>query len=250
MRLSVRCGLAFLLFCCLASWAAICTAADAPKPEIKSASEMGVRAGRTTTVVLYGESLAPKSAAVKSPLTVKLGETKATDEKTKNKGSKQVTLEVTVPANCPRDTFELTLTQQDGTTVKTNLCVVDDAAAEMPIKKPAATFANAMPLQGPSEAISGTLDGDQPDIVRIDAKAGEVWDISLLTGRAGSMLDPVLRIRDKHHLSLALSVGDKKKDRHIVFTAPAHGPYYVEITEAEAKGGAGYNYRLTVTRKK
>jgi hypothetical protein len=43
-----------------------------------------------------------------------------------------------------------------------------------------------------------------------------------------------------------LSAGDKKKDRHLVFRAPSDGVYYIDITEAEAKGGAGFDYRLTV----
>ena len=49
--------------------------------------------------------------------------------------------------------------------------------------------------------------------------------------------------------SLALSVGDKKKDRHLLFHVPADGAYYIELTEGESKGGAGYNYRLTVLKK-
>ena len=229
--------------------AGVCRAADAPKPEVKSESVLGVPVGKTTTVVLYGENLAPKFVTIKSPLTVKLIDAKPTDEKTKSKGSRQVTLEVTVPPACPRETYELTLTQPDNTTAKANLCVTEETAMEVPIKKPSATFANAMPLPGPSTAVTGQMDGDSADVVRFDAKAGEVWEISLLSSRAGSMMDPVLRVRDSRHMSMALSVGDKKKDRHIKFHVPADGSYYVEITEAEAKGGAGYTYRLAVVRK-
>ena len=106
-----------------------------------------------------------------------------------------------------------------------------------------------MPLPGASVAVLGQLDGDIADLVRIDGKAGETWEVSLLSSRGGSQLDPILRVRDSHHFSLALSAGDKKKDRHIAFHVPADGAYYVEITEAEARGGPGYNYRLTVVRK-
>ncbi len=210
---------------------------------------LGVPAGKTTSVILYGENLAPISAAVKAPVTVKIVESKATDEKTKSKGSRQVTLEVAVPAACPSDTFELTLTQQDKSVVKTNLCVAPATALEMPIKKPASTFATAMPLPGASAAVLGQLDGDTADLVRLDGKAGELWDINLLSSRAGSLLDPILRVRDSRHISLALSTGDKARDRHIAFRVPADGAYYIEITEAEARGGGGYTYRLTVVRK-
>ena len=223
--------------------------ADGPKPEVKSVSALGLRAGRTTSLVIYGENLAPKEITVKPPLTVKLGEVKATDEKTKGKGSRQVAVEVTVPANCPRENFDLVLTQPDGAKANASIAIVDDAAQEIPIKKPAATFAQAMPIPGPSVALTGSLDGDTADVFRLDAKAGETWDISLLCGRGGSPLDPVLRVRDKRHFSLLLSAGDKKKDRHLVFKPTADGPYYIEITEGEARGGPEYAYRLTVTRK-
>jgi hypothetical protein len=243
MRTQLLPGLVSLL--CVSA----CLAADAPKPEVKSASILGVSAGKTTSIILYGENLTPKSIAVKPPLTVKLIDAKATDEKMKSKGSRQVTIDVTVPANCPRDTFELTLTQPDNTVAKTNLCVTEPAIVEIPIKKPSSSYANAMPLPGDSTGITGQLDGDSADVVRFDAKAGELWQISLLSSRAGSMIDPVLRIRDSRHISMALSVGDKNKDRRIEFHVPADGAYYVEITEAEARGGAGYSYRLAVIRK-
>ena len=242
----VRLLLSLLALC---SACAMCRAADGPKPEIKSLSLLGVPAGKTTVITVYGENLSPASAAVKAPLSVKLVDSRATDDKTKSKGARQVTLEVTVPAAAPHDTFELTLTQPDKAVAKTNLCVTESTAVEVPIKKPCATFATAMPLPGPSVAVTGQLDGDSADVVRFDAKAGEIWNITLLSGRGGSTMDPVLRVRDGRHTPLALSAGDKKKDRHIQFHPPADGPYYVEITEAEAKGGAGYIYRLSVIRQ-
>ena len=59
---------ALLLFFMLV--ATVCGAADGPKPEVKSASLLGVPAGQTTRLILYGENLSPKSASAKSPLTV------------------------------------------------------------------------------------------------------------------------------------------------------------------------------------
>jgi hypothetical protein len=62
-------------------------------------------------------------------------------------------------------------------------------------------------------------------------------------------MDPVVRLRDSRHIPLALSAGDKKKDRHLVFHVPADGAYYIELTEGESKGGAGIDYRLTILKK-
>src|SRR5579862_9795530 len=48
-------------------------AADAPKPEIKAHAPLYLRAGHTSTVLVYGENLAPQSVtATKPQVTVKL----------------------------------------------------------------------------------------------------------------------------------------------------------------------------------
>ena len=223
---------------------------EAPKPEIKSVKPMTVQAGRTTTVLIYGENLTTKEITVaKMPVQAKVIDVKATDPKLKLPGSKVVSVEVTVGADCPPESAELTLVQADGTKVTTPLAVVENVAQEVVVKKPAETFAQAMPVPGSSVAITGQLNGNVPDVFRLDAKAGETWEIFLTAGRMGSQMDPVLRLRDSRHIPLELSVGDKKKDRHLVFHVPADGAYYIELTEGESKGGAGFDYRLTVLKK-
>lgn len=224
--------------------------ADTPKPEIKTVEPKAVQAGRTTIVLIYGENLTTKEITVaKLPVKVKLIEVKATDPKLKLPGSKVVSLEVTVGADCPAQSAEITLVQVDGAKVTTPLAVVESVVQEAVVKKPAGTFKQAMALPGPSVAITGQLDGNTPDLFRMDAKAGETYTIILACGRIGSLMDPVLRLRDSRHIPLALSAGDKKKDRRLVFHVPVDGVYYIELTEGESKGGAGYNYRLTVLKK-
>lgn len=223
---------------------------EAPKPEIKSVIPTAVQAGRTTTVLIYGENLTTKEITVaKLPVKAKLIELKATDPKQKLPGSKVVSLQVTVGADCPPESAELTLVQADGAKVTTPLAVVENVAQEVVVKKPAETFKQAMPVPGPSVAITGQMNGNVPDLFRLDAKAGETWEIFLASGRIGSQMDPILRLRDSRHIPLALSVGDKKKDRHLVFHVPADGAYYIELTEGESKGGSGYDYRLTILKK-
>jgi hypothetical protein len=220
------------------------------KPEIKSTAPKAVQAGRTTTLLIYGENLTTKEITVaKLPVKVKLLELKATDPKLKLPGSKLVSAEVTVGAECPPESVELTLVQADGTKVTTPLVVVQNVAQEVTVKKPVETFKQAMPVPGPSVAIVGQLNGNVPDLFRLDAKAGETWNIVVTAGRMGSLMDPILRLRDSRHIPLALSAGDKKKDRLLVFHVPADGAYYIELTEGESKGGAGYDYRLTLVKK-
>jgi hypothetical protein len=224
--------------------------ADAPKPEIKAHAPLYVRAGHTITLVIYGENLAPNSVmAVKSQVTVKLIGTKATEGEAKAKGSKQVTLEVTAPRSYAQNAVELTLTQPDGGKATLPLPVLEDVATEIPAKKPNGSYAQAMPLPGPSVGISGALESDAPSTFRFEAKAGEIWDFALLAGRAGSALDAVMRVRDSRHLSLALSAGNPKIDRQLHFRAPAAGSYYLEIGDDQARSGPTFTYVLTAIRQ-
>ncbi len=223
-------------------------AADAPKPLIKSASTHVALAGHTTSVVVYGDNLAPKGVDIAKPLSAKLIDVKPTAGDAKAKGSTQVTIEVIAPANCPRTVPDLVLIQPDGVKVGVPIVVGPDVAAVLQVKKPLANFTNAMLLPGPAAIVSGALDGDDPHVFHFDAKAGETWDISLSAGRIGSSADPILRVRDARHYTLMLSAGDKKRDRHIVFKAPTDGPYYIEVIDAESKGGGDYNYLLSLVR--
>lgn len=217
------------------------------KPEVKSVVPLGIRSSRTTTVLIYGENLAPKSVSVvKSACSARLIAVKPTDEKTKAKGNTVVSIDVSVPASQPSVNVEIQLQLSDNKTTSATVAIVDDAAEEVTLKKPASTYATAMQITSKSVAVTGTLDGDTADLLKFDARVGETWSVSLLCGRGGSLLDPVLRLRDVGHNTLMISAGDKKRDRILKFRAPANATYFIDITEAEARGGPGYDYRLTV----
>jgi hypothetical protein len=225
--------------------------ADAPKPEIKSYLPLGLRAGHTTTLQLYGANLTPKSVSAGKPqVGVKLVGAKATEGDAKTRGARQVTLEVTPPRDPALNAVELTLTQPDGGKASVTVPVLEEVAVETTVKKPNGNYAQAMPLPGPSIGVTGTLDGDTPATFRFEAKAGETWDFTLLAGRAGSALDALMRVRDRKHLSLALAAGNPKNDRHIRFRAPADGPYYLEIVDDQGRGGPTFTYLLTAVNRR
>lgn len=223
--------------------------AFAQKPEIKNHSRLGLRVGRTETLILYGENLTPKEVVVKEPLRVRIVEAKATDEKNKSLGSRQLILEITIPKDCPKENFPLTLTQPDGQKAETPVSVVEDTATEVQIRKPAFTTEKAMEIEGTSVAVLGQLDNDRADFLRFKSKAGDVWEVSVLGGRALSEIDPILRIRNERRVPLAFSAGLRKRDRRIVFRAPAEGIYFVEITDAENRGGGNIRYRITINKR-
>ncbi len=234
----------FAVFLCLGS-----QALSQIKPEVKSTSFAVVKAGQATVVTVFGENLAPTAVqSAQSKLTVKLGAVKATEGGDKGKGSKQLLLDVSAAADCPRGPMEITLIQ--GTEKpKLFIDVVEPAALELTPKRPCNTFPTAMPLTSASVAVTGNLNGDSPDLFRFDAKAGETWEISAVAGGAGSPLDAVLRLRNSRRIPLAISAGSEKMDRKIVYKIPADGLYYVELSENEGKGGPEFQYRLMLRKR-
>lgn len=219
------------------------------KPEVKATVPLGVMAGRTERFVVYGESLSPKEVSIKAPLTVKLVEAKATEGEAKAKGSRQVVVEVSVPEDCPPQSYELILTQPDDQKATAQVAVVEKVASEVEVTKPNYTFAQAMLLTGTSVAVTGHLDNDMPALFKLEGKAGETWEIRLLAGRGGSQMDAILRLRDGRKLARMMSAGHAKKDRRMVFRVPSDGVYFIEAGDAQGRGGKELSYRLSVTRK-
>ena len=209
------------------------------KPRLKDITVFGLVAGQTTTLTLTGENLAPSAVTVKGPLQVKLLDTKPTT----------ATVEVVVPADCPPESFELTLVHpKDSPTLK--LPVLPAAAQEVTVKKPLNRFDQAFVLTpSPSIAVQTNLDNDQPHLYQLTLTRGEKWEI-LVTGARSPLsdLDPLLRVRDSHHLMLTMTAGRLRQDRRLSFTAPQGGVYYLEISDAQQRGGPKMLYRLVVQR--
>ena len=237
-------GLTCLLYALLAQ----VTPTLQAKPVVKGTSVLAVRVGKMTTVAIYGENLAPKEVTAKPPLTVKLAGGSPTPGAPKPAIAKQVTVDVSAPGNCPLDTYDIVLTNPDGGKGTAKLAVVPDVAVEVAAKPGNASVATAMPLSGPATAVNGTLAPNLPAVFRFEVKPGETWEVGLLAGRAGSALNPVLRVRDGKQLSLALDTGDPAKDRKIVFKPLEAGAYFIEVSDRGGRGGAAFMYRLTLRR--
>ena len=207
------------------------------KPTLKDIAVFGLVAGQTTTLTLTGENLAPSAVTVKVPLQAKLLDTKPTT----------ATVEVLVPADCPPESFELTLMHpKDSPTIK--LPVLPAAAQEVTVKKPLSRFDQAFPLTpSPSLAVQTNLDNDQPHLYQLTLSRGKKWEI-LVTGARSplSELDPLLRVRDSRRLMLTMATGRLRQDRRLSFTAPYDGIYYLEINDVQQRSGPKMLYRLVV----
>lgn len=209
------------------------------KPTLKDIAVFGLVAGQTTTLTLTGENLAPTGVTVKGPLQAKLLESKPTT----------ALIEVAVPADCPPESFELTLVHpKDSPTVK--LPVLPAAAQELAVKKPLSRFDQSFPLTPmPSAVVQTTLDNDQPHLYQLTLKRGEKLDIIVTGARSPlSDLDPLLRLRDHRRVMLTLAAGRLRQDRRLSFVAPRDGIYYLEVGDTQQRSGPRMAYRLIVRR--
>ncbi|MBB6049187.1 hypothetical protein [Armatimonas rosea] len=209
------------------------------KPTLKELTVFGLVAGQTTTLTLTGENLTPSGVTVKGPLQAKLLDTKPNT----------ATVEVIVPAECPPESFELTLVHpKDSPTIK--LPVLVAAVKEVTVKKPLSRFDQAFSLvPAPSLAVQTNLDNDQAHLYQLPLKRGEKLEITVTGARSSlSDLDPLVRLRDSQRRMLTLATGRLRVDRRLFFTAPTDGMYFLEIGDAQQRGGPRMLYRLVVRR--
>jgi hypothetical protein len=108
------------------------------------------------------------------------------------------------------------------------------------------TIETAEAIQGTPITINGTLRGAERDIYRVYGKGGERRVFEVEARRAGSAIDPVLRILDGAGKQLAMSedAPGAGLDARLEFAFPREGYYYVEVHDARFSRQAQNFYRL------
>lgn len=104
----------------------------------------------------------------------------------------------------------------------------------------------AEPVRSTPVVVNGTLRGAERDVFRVYGKAGERRVFEVEARRAGSAVDPVIRILDGTGKQLARSDDSPgaSLDARLDFAFPAEGNYYVEIADARFSNQAHNFYRL------
>ena len=105
---------------------------------------------------------------------------------------------------------------------------------------------NAQPLPSTPVTLNGTLQGPERDMYRIQGKAGERRVFEVEARRAGSAIDPVIRVMDGTGKVLAKSDDDPllNLDARVDVTFPKEGFYYVEVHDARFSTQTQNFYRL------
>lgn len=107
------------------------------------------------------------------------------------------------------------------------------------------------------QIVNGRIErAGEPDFFRFDARAGDEVVAEVYARRLGSPLDSVLRISDAAGKELAANDDFEDKgaglithqaDSRILFRAPSKGTYYIQLGDAQRKGGPEYAYRMRVS---
>lgn len=105
---------------------------------------------------------------------------------------------------------------------------------------------SAQALQQAPLVVNGKLNGAERDVYRISAKAGERRVLEVEARRAGSAIDPVIRVLDAAGNMIARSedAAGAGLDARLDLTFPREGNYYVEVHDARYSAQEQNFYRL------
>ncbi len=121
----------------------------------------------------------------------------------------------------------------------------------------------AQPIRKPL-LINGRIQqaGDR-DVFSFQGKKGDSISIEVIARRLNSPIDSVVTLtgpglgkpvrnddnmdKDKAHLHLGAGLVTHHADSYLLHELPGNGTYYVEIADAQSKGGHDYGYRLRVS---
>jgi len=103
--------------------------------------------------------------------------------------------------------------------------------------------------------ISGRIESESDiDCYRFEAKKGEKYTFEVVARRAGSSLDPHLRILDATGKQLSLNDDFRRlkrltQDSQVEnFSVPADGKYVIEVRDVHLRGGPRHVYAIRTTR--
>lgn len=227
--------------------AAICAFAAAP-PNITELQPRGVQKGRPFTLTIAGTNLGEGPAILSSlPATfTPLGTDKS------QMASRYSTFLVEPTADWPVGVYPVRLKAANGLSniLLLNIGSLPEILEEE--SRPGAlahqndSIEKAQTLPTTPLTLNGTLKGPERDVYRLQIKAGERRVIEVEARRAGSSIDPVIRVLDAVGKPIARSEDDPllSLDARLDLTFPKEGFYYVEVHDARFSTQGQNFYRL------
>lgn len=219
----------FLLLLLLASPAM----AELPSIRFDRLQPLGVAAGGSVEVEVVGADLEGLSA-------LRFDQPGLSAEPV---AGKERRFKITAATEMPAGTYDLRLVGRFGVS-SSKLLAVQRGLAEALEIEPNNELPQAQVVQV-NCALNGTSDGENVDLFRFTAKAGQRIVLDVDAQKLDSMLDAQLLVLNAAGKQLASSGDYHGRDSLVDFVAPADGEYVAVLHDLSYRGG--YPYRLTIS---
>jgi hypothetical protein len=144
-------------------------------------------------------------------------------------------------------TASVGLTGGDGCVYRLHLTTAEEKAEPLTEREPNDARDTAPSLEIPG-TIAGRIERDEDeDRIAFTAVKKRAYTLSVVAARAGSALDPWLKIESASGKDLARNDdSDGARDPKLTWTAPDDGRFIVALGDLTHRGGPEYRYRLTI----
>ena len=165
-------------------------------------------------------------------------------------GDSEIDVEVTVPPEVAGGLLGISLINPGGEG-KPCMVAINDDTPRVTETEPNDGFKQAMPVTAPVIVEGGFKQGQDADVYRLEAKAGEEFTITVQAKRLGSPTEVLLTLFNAD--GRAIATGEIKGDNpdpviHVKISKD--GPCLISLMEANDQGGPIFNYRLVVRKAK
>ena len=209
--------------------------AELPFPRFDRLQPLGLAAGGSVEVEINGGDLEGLSA-------LRFDQPGLSAEPI---AGKERWFKITAAADVPAGTYDVRLVGRFGVS-GSKLLAVQRGLAEAPETEPNNELPQAQVVQVNS-VIGGASDGENVDLYRFTAKAGQRIVLDVDAQKLDSMLDSQLLVLNSAGKQLGSSGDYHGRDSLIDFVAPADGEYIAVLHDLSYRGG--YPYRLSISDK-
>ncbi|MGK0186587.1 MAG: hypothetical protein ACI9R3_002370 [Verrucomicrobiales bacterium] len=167
-------------------------------------------------------------------------------------GDRQVTCDITLDPSFPLKAKTVQLTfSNDASETATITISVADANTLIDEKEPNSGFKKSQ-LISFGQTIRGSIAADKDvDVFRLDAKAGDELNATVIARQHNSALDPILALYDSKGFECARNddSAETGRDSALSLKISADGPYYLAVQDAHDAGSEAHVYQLQVDRR-
>lgn len=159
-------------------------------------------------------------------------------------GDMQLEAELTVPADTGAGEVVVTAVAPGGESRPLRL-LINGPEPRVLEKEPNNGFRAAQPLTLPAIVDAAIQSPQDVDVYRLPGQAGQRLSITLLAGRYGSPLDPLVTVFDEKGRTLASSdEAERGANAKLELDLRQSGTIFVVVIDANDQGGPQFRYRL------